>query len=133
MEARRFIKKLFSSRIFLLFFAAVLIFTVHAFYREFVRRYNLEQEVKKLQIEVEEADKKNQDLTDTLKYLQTSSFTEEEARVKLGLQKPGEKVIIIDDGKTDIVNDREGDPAAISSSYWQNLHKWYEYFFKNNK
>ncbi len=58
------------------------------------RNYKLQKEVDSLAAEIELQKLKNQELEYQIAYYRTDAFAEKEARDKLGLQAPGEKVVI---------------------------------------
>ena len=58
------------------------------------RNYKLQEEVDSLATEIELQKLKNQELEYQIAYYRTDAFAEKEARDKLGLQAPGEKVVI---------------------------------------
>ncbi|MFA6534532.1 MAG: septum formation initiator family protein [Patescibacteria group bacterium] len=103
----------------------ILVFLLVTFGREFYRRYYLEEQIKALAGQVSELENKNQEFNQLINYLQTTNFTEEEARVKLGLKKPGEEVVVI--------NQADGGFAtkltAESGGRWGNPGRWWNYFF----
>lgn len=57
--------------------------------------YNLNQQVVQLKGQIVQLQKQKTALQSTIQYEQTSSFDDREARSQLGLQAPGEKVVII--------------------------------------
>jgi cell division protein FtsB len=57
--------------------------------------YNLDQQVTQLQKQINQLQSQKTALSSTIQYEQTGSFDDREARSQLGLQAPGEKVIII--------------------------------------
>lgn len=59
------------------------------------RNYDLGHQIDTLNKQIALLKEQNQQLQFNLTYYQTDSFAEREARAKLGLQKPGEGVIIL--------------------------------------
>lgn len=86
------------------------------------------QATKKLQIEIDTLEVENQNLRDLIAYYQTPSFKEKEARRKLGLVKPDEKVVIISKEQPVIKN-----PVTPSSEEPKkpNYQLWWQFFFEN--
>lgn len=80
---------------------------------EIKKRVNiLETEIKKL-----ESDKTN--FLETIEYLKTDFYKEKEAREKFGLQKPGEKAVVI-------LPSEEAKPQVEE----KNITKWWQFLFK---
>lgn len=124
-------RRFLSSKILLSLGVIFLIFLLISFGREFYRRYYLEQEIKSLQSQVNQLEGKNQEFGSLIEYLNTQNFTEEEARLKIGLKKPGEEVVVINQPGSVT----PGDAAGGADSYLAQLSnpvKWWYYFFKSS-
>lgn len=70
----------------------------------------------------------NDNLRETMKYVSSSTYTEEQARLRFGLVKPGEKLAVVPRvaGATD--SNTEGNSViAELSATWQ---QWWAHFFK---
>lgn len=101
------------------------------------RRHQVELEILKLKQEVDQTEKNNSDLQNLLKYLDSSQFTEEQARLNLGMKKDGEEVVVVKDLKEtsssntmnknlfDIPVNTNSETADTSN----NSKKWIKYFF----
>ena len=76
---------------------------------------------KNLEKELSTEQQKNKFLKERLSYVKTDRFVEEEAREKLGLTKPGEKIIILTKKRGEIDQQQTED-----KSNWQ---KWWNLFF----
>jgi cell division protein FtsB len=87
------------------------------------QNYQVNQEVALLQRQVDELKASNDDLKARILYYQTESYSEREARAKLGLQKPGEEVIITPTERTK----QEETPG--SQKPLPNWRQWWEFFF----
>jgi len=138
---KKIFKKLLTSKIFLFAIVFILIFLVIAFSRESYRKYELAKEIKGLEIEIEQLQGKNQQMADLMDYFKKESYLEKEARLKLNLRKPGEKVVIIsDDQSQDIDINQESIQENIDSNssnidslqhkQESNFWKWWEHFFQ---
>ncbi|HEY6736371.1 MAG TPA: septum formation initiator family protein [Candidatus Saccharimonadia bacterium] len=57
--------------------------------------YDLNQQVAVLKAQTDVLKAQTQDLSNNIQYYQTDAFRDREARAKLGLQLPGENVVII--------------------------------------
>ncbi|MFA5076383.1 MAG: septum formation initiator family protein [Patescibacteria group bacterium] len=123
--SRIFSPKLLFSKLILLACVAILVFLAISLSRELSRRYYLESQVKSLKNEIVNLESQNQEFSQLVDYFQTQGFTEREARLKMGLKKPGEQVIIINE------------PGYTAGSAQDNLdieglanpQKWWYYFF----
>ncbi|MBI3963927.1 MAG: septum formation initiator family protein [Candidatus Kerfeldbacteria bacterium] len=119
------------SRMLLAASIVVLLFLAVSFGREILRRYEIKREIGNLQNEIDVLARRNSELTDLMAYLNTNSFQEREARVKLGLQKAGESVVLI---PRDQVNAHPSViPAASKAQPAEETPaaKWWTYFFGN--
>jgi len=63
--------------------------------RSIYQNWQTNQEIKRLNTDLEALRIESQNLRELIVYYQTQSFKEKEARQKLGLVKPDEKVVII--------------------------------------
>lgn len=109
----------------------VLLFLAVSFGREILRRYEIKREIGTLQNEIDVLARRNTELTDLMAYLNTNSFQEREARVKLGLQKAGESVVLI---PREQVNAQPSVVPAASGAQFEEqtpARKWWTYFFGN--
>ena len=120
-----------ASELFIVAGLAVIIFLGVAAGKETYRKYQIQKEINSLQREADKINEKNQELGRLIDYFQTDAYKELEARKEFGLQKEGEKVVIIKRspenyiGKTS--NFGSGDNEDVS-----NARKWWRYFFKDD-
>lgn len=136
-QPKRFIKRLLGSKIFLFFIILILIVLVVNLFRESYRKYQLTKEINKLKSEIERLEGKSQYLADVMEHFQEGSYLEKEARLKLNLKKPEEKVVVLSqrEREEDIQGDlkmrleearkSQRDENNETANYW----KWWEYFF----
>ncbi|MBU2579795.1 septum formation initiator family protein [Patescibacteria group bacterium] len=128
------IKKVLGSKIFLFLAVLALIYLVINLGRESYRKHQLTKEVDNLKLEIERLEGSNQQLANLMDYFKEESFIEKEARLKLNLKKPGEKVVILSDyfntsSNLDALSNGSHNTETTeeeSSNYW----KWWEYFFQ---
>ena len=133
-----FLKKVISSRALLVLLALVLIFGFVALIREIQRHSNLEEEFAGGQSQIQNLEIQNQKLIARLNQLKSDAFREKTVREKLGLQAPGEKVIIItrDEAeelvpeKKDFLNlfQKNKTTQFSEQSMFSNLKNWWRYF-----
>ena len=96
--------------------------------RSVYTNWQTNQTVSKLKTEMATLEVENQNLQSQIAYYQTNSFKEKEARRKLGLVKPDEKVVIISkEPPTDSANNPQETP---SESKLPNYQLWWQFFFK---
>ena len=92
------------------------------------KRYEIDQEIKGLEKEINELNVNNNDLKKLITYLESDQFVEEQARLNLGLKKEGENVIIIKgNSQAGSINNNT---ALDDDKNISNLKRWWNYFFK---
>lgn len=126
---------------------AILGFLFFSFGREFAGNWEIQKEIRDLEIRAENLKTEHLEIERLVSLSQTEAFLEREARLKLGLNKPGEKVVIIDGDQfgvppivsaiegNEIKNDPFLEPAVSNSSpiVVANPLKWWYYFFDAQK
>lgn len=109
--------------------------------REVVRSRSITAEITTLQNEAESLVTRNIEISELKTAMQTESYIEREARLKLGLQKPGETVVVIQDdsnGENTLSGTDPTDPLGYMleevdvDSAVANPTKWWYYFFDKN-
>lgn len=106
----------------------IFILSFSAFLRITWQKMEIQGQIDKLKNEAERLETDNKDLTGYLDYFASESFKEREMRLKLNLQKPDERVIIIsrEENKTKTETSvTSGDKPEMLS----NMKKWWKYFF----
>ena len=94
--------------------------------RAVYKNWQTNQEIKKLKVEIETLEVENQNLQNLIAYYQTPSFKEKEARRKLGLVKPDEKVVIISKEPPKTTTPA---PSPSEEPKKPNFKLWWEFFF----
>ena len=118
-----------TSKFFLAAASLALLGVAYGVIKGAIRRAEIEREVRVLQSEISEHKLKNEQLTRLIDYLGTAEFQEREARLQLGLQKPGENVVVIPDlATTDASKPGEQTPAETRS----NFELWLDYLLGMN-
>jgi len=140
-QHKKFIRKMLGSKVFLFLIFIILIVLAINLVQESYKKYQLKKEISELKLEIDRLEGSKQQLSNLMEYFKNDSYLEQEARVKLNLKKPGEKVVIlshdsvIDDNvkviqskALEIVNQEiESEDVNLEiANYW----KWWEYFFK---
>jgi len=138
-EKKSFLQGLFQSKFVLVFEVLVLVLISAALTKEMVRRYQIHSEIERLQEEVASLEKSNNDLNSLIAQLNSESYKEEQARLKLGLQKPGESVVVVLGESTDGSSSFSGQTVAAlqpindTSEKISNPQRWWNYFFSETK
>lgn len=115
-----------TKRTFLIISAIAVLLITYGIVKSLTRRHELEIEITKLKADIDNYQAKNQELNRLIEYFNTNEFKEREARLRLGLQKPGETVVVIPELKSDVKNET-ADSNSATEPNWQ---KWLNYFFK---
>ncbi len=115
--------RIIKSKIVMLVLLALLICLLLVTARAFLQRYALQQQIDQLESEIATVESQSQQFSDLIEYLETQTFTEEEARLNLGLKKPGEEVVVVE-GHDAAVISIDGAEEAVS-----NPVRWWRYFF----
>lgn len=94
----------------------------------------INMEISGLKQEIKEFEDANEELADLLEYLKTDVYLEKEAKEKLSLQKPGEKVIIVNRREGPAVEEpaqeKEVEEIIVDEEPQVNWEKWLNYFLK---
>ncbi|MFH0854694.1 MAG: septum formation initiator family protein [bacterium] len=98
-----------------------------SFIKETYRNYKINKEIKNLKENIEFLRNENLELLDFIKYLKTDNFIENEARLKFGMKKLGEKTFIIEKNLTEKNGVKINKEIAKEIS---NIQKWRNYFFE---
>ena len=126
--------RLFSSKIFIVCAFIILVFAITAVAKELYRKYQIQEEISALKEEIEKVEKSNREFSDLIEYLKTESYLEKGARLRLYLQKPGEKVVIVSQNPQGISEEKYSDGAEKAeeekkSEEISNPRKWWNYLF----
>ncbi len=90
--------------------------------REFYRHYLIQQEIQALERQAKELETRRLEILDLAQKIQGGEFLEEEARLRLGLQKEGETAVVVKNLPTDDQDQKE----LIRSR--SNPQLWLDYF-----
>lgn len=132
-------KNLIKQVFLLVFLLTVIVAISLPFFRNMAQRYRLNKEMSGLQKEIDGYNKKNDDLRKAIDYLKSDQFTEEQARLKMGLKKNGEDVVVIktegtstqSEGDINIFDIPGIENTLESTSKENNPIRWWAYFFKS--
>jgi cell division protein FtsB len=101
--------------------------------RETYREWKVDQEVHSMQSQIEQLEGRKLSLMDLVQRMESPDALDREARTRLGLRKPGERVIILRgvDGEADSWEEWGLDPEeqAVAPEPKTNPERWARYFF----
>jgi len=130
VKKKSFFWRMISSKIVIIFLFIFLILLAVATSKTAKKRYKIEREVYNLKREIAELEKQKNEFSQLIEYLNTLSFKENEARLKLGLQKEGEKTVIITSPYSELKSEETAeDKKTLPIS---NISKWWKYFWGRN-
>lgn len=136
MPNRKLGKQIISSKLLLILSLLVLVFFTINLTKAIINRQDLMGEINLLQEEIDSLESSNHELTSLIEYFKTIDFVETEARTKLNLRKPGEKIIIVPkEGTLETASDKElNKPKLIMTEIKDipNIKRWWNYFFEVN-
>lgn len=119
------IKLFISSKRVVFGLMAILAVVAIGLIQQTVKYFVIKKEILKLARDIKRQEEQNLEMNRTSKYLRSKFYQEKEARLKFGLQKPGEKLIVItSSGSKEDVGLL---PATEKST---NPVKWWKYFAK---
>ena len=126
------IRRIFGLRLFLFINLIVLFFVILSFGREYIRNYEIDKEINELGKKAVALEAQNQNILNLVDKLKTSDFLEQEARLKLGLKKPGENVVVVPEHEP--VREPEAGLETLPSEESEpgNPELWWRYFFGTN-
>lgn len=125
MMHRRSTRSLLTSKALLVVAAAAIAVTVSAMVREGQRRKMVAKEIRTMQEEVARLEQQRNRLGDLIRSAESPEFLEREARLRLGLQRPGESVLIVPES-AGASPDRTTTPEIPPS----NPQKWWKHIFR---
>ena len=95
-------------------------------YKQWHSHQEIEKQKQRLETQANELQKKNDELNQSLQYLNSPGFKERLAREQLGLKKEGEQVYSFTNGPQ-----VAGQQIMVPDNK-SNVEKWWDYFFSNN-
>ena len=94
-KKKKSFQEIFLSVLFVFFTLAIIGLLAVSNFKIRERRKELLSQIETLEKEIQNVEKKNQELKAGISESQTEDYLEKEAREKLGLKKPGEEVVAI--------------------------------------
>ncbi len=99
-------------------------YTVFILIKGVYRTYQYNQWIGEYATDIDRLEKENERMRNLILYYQTNSFKEVEARQKLGLKAPDEKVVAMPENK-----DQQTQEAKPKSTDMPNYIKWWRWIF----
>lgn len=129
LDSKRPLARLLGSGIFLALGLIISVFIFSGFLKITWQKIEIQREIDKLKTETGKLEADNKYLSGILDYIGSDSFKEREMRLKLNLQKEGEKVIIIYDENGALKTGQNSANESENSANRPNYKKWWDYFF----
>ncbi len=121
-----FSKKTISSKIAIAALLILLVFLGNLKLKQWRAQRQIEKEKLSLKEQAEGLQKKNNELNQSLQYLNSTGFKERVARQQLDLKKQGEQVYSFSDAP------KVAGASTEKASGPGNIQKWWDYFFKGS-
>jgi cell division protein FtsB len=105
---------------------ALLVMILIPVYKNWQDRQVIDREIAEIEKKMNEYENSNQELRQMLDYLESEESLEAQARLNLGLKRPGEEVVVIktETEEKNIVNNINNIKEELSNS-----KTWFRYFF----
>jgi len=127
MKKNSIFKKIFSSKPLTYLLVLLLLFAFISLGREINRQINLRGELVRLEGQAISLETENQRLLDELEKIQTDFIKEKAAREKMGLRKPGERMIVIVPSDN-LEQEKESNLKYFGKKIY-NFRAWWDQFF----
>jgi cell division protein FtsL len=98
-------KDFLLNPVFITIIAIIAVIAAFNFYQNMTRMTQIENKIKKIEAEIAETEAENEQLQKQIQNSDNEEYIEEVAREKLGLVKPGEKLLI----PVESENEEQGD------------------------
>ena len=119
-------KQTLTSKISIVALAILLLVLGNLKFKQWQKQAQIDKEKQNLVQQADQLTKKNQELSQSLQYLNSPSFKERAAREQLDLKKSGEQVYSFSP-ESQVAGAFSGQEREIS-----NAKKWWDYFFTND-
>lgn len=113
--------------------SAIVFFVGASTVRETYRGWKVDQEIEGLKSQVSQLESQKHSMTDLLGRMKTDSYVEQEARLRFNLKKPGEHVVLFEEGDSNArMAWSEGAATGTDQVVPEQLHsiprRWVQYF-----
>lgn len=116
-----------SSKFFFIALISSAIFFAKQEYSQYKSQKAIESEKNKITAQIKELNEKNDQLKQSLTYLNSNSFKERLAREQLNLKKPDEQIFSFSETAA------QADSNPEEKTEISNPKKWFQYFFSSQK
>lgn len=133
--SRSRIQHILASRAVIFIAIPLIVFVLYQLAIVLQKTFRTDKDIGLLQSQVADLEKSQKRLQEFNAFLNTDFFAEKEARLKLGMQKKGEQVVVVTSHDIDgaPVDDQstqaEGDTQRGDTKVKSNAFAWWEYFF----
>ncbi|MFH1207824.1 MAG: septum formation initiator family protein [Patescibacteria group bacterium] len=125
------LQRLLHSKLVVIFELLLLVGLGLAVGREMIRRHQIQSQIDSLESQAVGLEKQNTELSDLINMVSTPNYQEEQARLKLGMQKPGESVVAVlgaNTGSSLSTSAIQETTSQASESTATNPQRWLDYF-----
>ena len=126
------LNRLLRSKLVIILELVILVGLSIALGKEVLHKYQVQGEIRELETKISELEHRNVEIGSLINYLESDEYKEEQARLKLGLQKPGESVITVLGASTEsetISTESLAYNIYVSDDTKTNPQRWWDYFF----
>ncbi|MBP9827731.1 septum formation initiator family protein [Patescibacteria group bacterium] len=102
-----------------------------AFTREYLRNADIEREIARWESENARLEGDRLAALDLISELSSEYYVEGEGRSKFGLGRPGETLVVVQDGASEV--QLEPQAAVVVDSGYSNPERWFLYFFDRER
>ncbi|MDO8669295.1 MAG: septum formation initiator family protein [Candidatus Buchananbacteria bacterium] len=134
---KKIIKNYFSrSRVIVIVCVVVAVFLSVNLIKEMINRHQIDDKIRQYKTDVSRLEKENAEISQLIDSWTSSQQLEKEARLKFGLRKPGENVVLIvrdDSGGGNIIDSNSevlGGVVVRNDIIAPNYKKWWLYFVR---
>jgi cell division protein FtsL len=113
-----------SPKVFAIIALGFLLLILVPLSKNYSRKRLIEREIAEISQEIAEFENKNKDLQEMISYLQSDQSLEEQARLNMGMRRPGESVAVVQGDFLDLIELERERPAPLP-----NWKKWQKHFF----
>lgn len=117
--------------------SAIVFFVGASTIRETYRGWKVDQEIEGLKSQIAQLEAQKHAMTDLLGKMKTDGFVEQEARLRFNLKKPGERVVLFEEGDpqsrmTWSESATTGTEAGTSAVPTSVPRRWFQYFVSSH-
>jgi cell division protein FtsB len=116
-----------NSKLAIIILFLLLCLFVLAIIKNNIDKKNISQNIEDLDQEIIKLEKQNMEISDLINYFSSQNFIEKEARQKLNLTHPGEKVVIVPEKQNISQNKKTNNTSE------KKYIKWWNFFFNHTQ